>query len=366
MSPGLKSTSFSPRPITPRIEIAIGDHLLETDLLKEKCRTSQKRIALIADTSLLPFAEKLKKSLSAELFPFDGGEPTKTRETKHRLEDSLLKAGFGRDTLLIALGGGVTTDLVAFLASTYMRGVSLILIPTTLLAMVDAAIGGKTGVDTPFGKNLIGTFYHPDAIYIDPSLLSTLPPTEWKNGLAEILKYGLIGNPTLWSYSEKHIDDWQKGEILSHLIHSSIQIKMDIVGKDPEEQGLRRILNFGHTVGHALEQLSHFQIPHGLAVAMGIQAESYLSYHLGYLSEKEFKAILHLFKQFDFPLSLPKAFTKQQFFKAMHLDKKAKKQEPRFVLIDKIGHPLSFDGAYCRSLSPSDSDVLANWLELSN
>jgi 3-dehydroquinate synthase len=363
----LKTVTFSPRPPAPRIEVSIGDGLLDSDYLPELCRTSKRRIALIADAALAKtIGEKLKKRLSASLFIFDGGEPSKTRETKHRLEDELLKERFGRDTLLIALGGGVATDLVGFLASTYMRGVPLILIPTTLLAMVDASIGGKTGLDTSFGKNQIGTFYHPTAIIIDTAVLATLPQKEWLNGLAEILKYGLIGDASLWKFCEEHAAHWQKPDILSHLIQSSISAKMKVVEDDPEEKELRRILNFGHTVGHALEQISRYQIPHGAAVAMGTQAESYLSHLLGYLSENELKTILRLYKNFEFPVCLPKAFTAKQFFASMDLDKKSKGGQPRFVLIDRIGHALPFDGAYCRPISTSDFNALATWMELTH
>ena len=278
-------------------------------------------------------------NLNYEVIPVP---PFKTRETKQLLEDELLKRKMGRDTTLIALGGGTTTDLIGFLASTYMRGVPVIYIPTTLLGMVDAAIGGKNGLDTPFGKNSIGTFYSPKAIIIEPSFLKTLPPKEWKNGLAEILKYGLIDDEQLFC-EEFQWDHVQR----------SIEIKEKIVQIDPRESGLRRILNFGHTVGHALELQD--SIPHGEAVAIGCVAESYLSHILGYLSASDFERIHRLYQKLGFAM------------RPLHsldiLDKKAKNGELRFVLIDRIGHALEFDGEYCRTVPQNALKKMVEWLQ---
>jgi 3-dehydroquinate synthase len=344
----------------PRLEIAIEENLLGGDYLAKICREAKRRVAIVADVSVKTVGEKLKRELSAELFLFDGKEASKTRETKQRLEDELLQKRFGRDTLLIAVGGGVATDLTGFLASTYMRGVPLILVPTTLLAMVDAAVGGKTGVDTPAGKNLIGSLYFPIAIAIDPSVLQSLPEAEWLNGLAEILKYGLISDETIWSFCEER--SWKKN--IAELILASLRAKMNTVEKDPDEKGLRRILNFGHTTAHAIEQASRYQIPHGLAVAIGCQAESFLSCHLGYLSEETLERILALYQRLGFPRTAPHAFSKKEIFGAMQLDKKGKEGLPRFVLIDRIGNTLPFDGEYCRKIEAADFDALAEFLEL--
>jgi 3-dehydroquinate synthase len=246
------------------------------------------------------------------------------------------------------MGGGATTDLVAFIASTYMRGIPLVLIPTTLLGMVDASIGGKTGVDTPFGKNLIGTFYLPKAIFIEPELLKSLPEKEMKNGLSEILKYGLIEDASIWEKCAR----WK--EEIFFLVHSSISCKVKIVGQDFEEKtGLRRILNFGHTVGHALELLSHYEMAHGEAVALGCMAESYLSHLLGYLSAHELEKILSLYRKLGY------AFKKF----ALSMDKKGKEGSFRFVLIDRIGHCVPFDGEYCRDVPRKELDQLIEWMK---
>lgn len=332
---------IAPDPI--RVEIAIGDGLFESELPKT-LRKIGKRIAILADSSIA-FGKTLQEAAGGELFLYQGGEAAKTRQTKEKLEDALLKRKFGRDTLLVGLGGGVVTDMAAFLASTYMRGVQLVLVPTTLLAMVDAAIGGKSAVDTPFGKNLIGAVYQPSHIFIDPKLLATLPDREWTYGLAEILKYGLIADPAIWDLLETR--PWK--ESLQPLLLASVRAKIGIVEKDPfETKGLRRILNFGHTIGHALETLSNYRMPHGEAVAIGCIAESALSYRLGYLSENEWIRIKTLMKKFPFAYKLPKPLDPDRLIEAMQIDKKAKGGEPRFVLIDRIGSPLPFDGEYCR------------------
>lgn len=277
----------------------------------------------------------------------------KTREAKQLLEDTLLQKGFGRDALLIALGGGNLTDLVAFTASTYMRGVGCILIPTTLLAMVDAAIGGKTGIDTPLGKNLIGTFYLPEAIFIHLDYLKTLPERELEYGLSEILKMGLTFDAAIWQKASH----WK--EHLPFLIRASIAAKCKVVESDYEEKGgLRRILNFGHTVGHALETSLH--LPHGEAVALGCMAESYLSHLLGYLSQENLQSILLLYRQLGYTFPPVKV---QTLLETMARDKKGKEGKARFVLIDRIGHAVPFDGEYCRTAPLDILQKMFEWMQ---
>lgn len=345
---------------TAEVKILAG-HGLYDDIVKIS-RLLDCRIAIIADEAIAhTYGKVLQNGLNAELFPFVGGEASKTRETKERFEDDLLTAKFGRDTLLIGLGGGVVTDFTAFIASTYMRGIPLILIPTTLLAMVDAAIGGKTGVDTPLGKNLIGTFYHPKHIFIDLSYLASLPEKEWMCGLSEIIKYGLTASSSIWELLTQHPADWKQS--LFALILASIRLKMQVVASDPMElTGLRRILNFGHTIAHALEVLSNFEMSHGQAVAIGCIAESRLSYQLGYLSEGDLKKISNLFKQFPFTLRLPRGFETKAMLEAMQRDKKAKGQSARFVLIDQISKVLPFHGDYCRAVPEPELETLIDWM----
>lgn len=354
----MKTVRFSPPIPPPRVEIIIGTDLSKS--ISDHCKG--RPIAIFANDAIAKFGKKLQEQIGGELFLVEEGEKAKTREMKEHLEDQLFEKKCGRDTLFIALGGGVLTDLVAFVASTYMRGAPLILIPTTLLGMIDAAIGGKTGVNTSFGKNLIGSFYHPEVIFIDLAYLSTLPQLEWKNGLAEILKYGLIADASLWDFCKTHTNDWQQN--LEHIISSSLQTVIHIIEQDPLEQtGYRRILNFGHTVGHALEKISHYEMPHGQAVALGCIAESFLSHHLSHLSSDAFQEIDSLYKKLAFPLNLPYLFDKKAFLDAMQLDKKTKAGKVRSVLIDKIGHALPFEGHYCSPISSSDLNFLAKWLQ---
>jgi len=344
-------------PLKTQVEIAIGKGLLKSDLSKI-CRSGGCQIAIVADSNIASTYGKLVEEMTGGcILPLVGGEEAKTRQSKQKFEDELLRRKFGRDTLLIGLGGGVVTDFTAFLASTYMRGVPFILVPTTLLAMVDAAIGGKCGVDTPFGKNLIGAIYHPSHILIDPALLASLPDPEWTHGLAEILKYGLIADPSIWELLERDPLHWKQS--LSSLLLSSIRVKKNVVEQDPLETiGPRRILNFGHTIAHALEALSQFKMPHGEAVAIGCIAESCLSHRLGYLSKEDFSRIKTLFRKFSFSFKLPKAFALEPMIDAMVIDKKAKGREPRFVLIDRIGHALPFEGDYCRTVPAAELKAL--------
>ena len=301
--------------------------------------TKQGKFAIITDTHI----EKLygqslcnhlySLGIDVQLFSFPAGESSKTRATKEKLEDALLLEGFGRDTTIIALGGGVVTDLAGFLASTFCRGVELILIPTTLLAMVDAAIGGKTGVNTELGKNMIGSFYPPHQLLICPEFLKTLPENEWFNGAVEMLKAGLIADAEFFH---------QFSEIpIPQAIERALEIKRRIIAQDPHEKGLRRILNLGHTIGHALETLSNYQISHGKAVAAGIVLEAEISYEMGLLK----KEALELIKK-RFP-PVERSFDFQALFEVLCRDKKAVDGTPRFVLLQDIGVPYFAEGAYC-------------------
>ncbi len=278
--------------------------------------------------------------------------PVKSKEMWEKIHNFLFQQGCGRDTLLIAIGGGTLCDLVGFAAATFMRGIPLILIPTTLLAIVDASIGGKTAIDTPFGKNLIGSFYSPKAIFSDLDVLNTLPKEEWIHGFSEILKIGLVFDAKIWDLSQK---DLQSEE----LIRLGVQGKIAVVSKDPTEQGLRRILNFGHTIGHGLEKIGN--MPHGKAVALGSLAESHLSMHLGYLSRSDFEKIQIPYR--NFALKLPKEYTREKLLQMMQRDKKKEAGKIRFVLIDRIGHAIPFDGAYCRHVALDNLEETFFWLE---
>ncbi|MCB1114940.1 MAG: 3-dehydroquinate synthase [Chlamydiia bacterium] len=315
-------------------------------------------LVLISDDQVAPLyapplLDLLKShDLQCALITFLAGESSKTRKTKETIEDALLAKKCGRDTLLIALGGGVVTDIVGFVAATYLRGISYLSVPTTLLGMVDASIGGKTGVNVSHAKNVIGAFYQPLAIFIDLSTLETLPDKELLAGSAEVLKYGLISDRALYDLLEEEVEEWTAREaaFLKKVVQKSIQIKQMVVQKDSLESGLRRILNFGHTIAHAIEALEEYALPHGEAVAIGMVIEALISYRLNHLKEEDFEAIYVLIKKMGFSLTLSHKVTTEKMKKALSLDKKSEKTVPRFVILDGIGKTLSFKGQYCTAI----------------
>lgn len=319
------------------------------------------RFAIITDDKIAGlYGEQLRHLLSAcglevYLFSFPNGEQHKTRGTKEILENQLFEKGLGRDTCVIALGGGVVTDLAGYLAATYCRGVPLVMIPTSLLGMVDASIGGKTGVNIPFGKNLLGCIYQPKKVLIDPSTLNSLPKKELVNGVVEMIKHGLIADYKFFEYLEENSNQLLALDlpILEKVIFESCRIKKRIVEQDEKEQGKRRLLNFGHTIGHALEKLTHYCLSHGEAVAIGILIESYLSMQLGVLDQISFDRIKKILLQYGLALRLPSKFAVQALYDAMALDKKSLKGQPRFVIIDKIGSSLEYNGSYCTHVDES-------------
>lgn len=351
-------------------EILIGENLWQSSAFLSLLKKMGKRFALITDSQVKKlWGEKLeqhfkKEGLDLSLLSFAAGEESKTRETKQQLEDALLAQKQGRESCLIALGGGVVTDLVGFIASTFCRGVPYVSLPTTLLGMVDASLGGKTGVNTSQGKNLIGAYYPPKAICMDLSFLSTLSEKEWRNGAAEILKYGLIGSPSLFASMRDNFSLWQKKEphFLKEIISASCLEKKRVVELDfREKKGVRRMLNFGHTFGHAIETLLHYQIGHGDAVALGMAREAYLSQKLGYLSGKELHEIVAVLRLYQFSLDLPEAINDKKMEEVMALDKKAAGALPRFVLLKAIGEVLSFNGEYCTAVAPELLREALSW-----
>lgn len=308
------------------------------------------RHILITDKTIEGIYASTLKNFEFETIVISPGESSKTRETKHAIEDQMLAKGFGRDSCIIALGGGVVTDLAGFVAATYCRGIPWISVPTTLVGMVDASIGGKTGVDVPQGKNLIGAFHPPSLTLIDPWFLDTLPEVEWKNGCGEVIKHSLIASKPLFHLLEKG-----GREHLLEILHQSIAIKNSVVEADPLEKGMRRILNFGHTIAHALETLLQYRIAHGEAVGIGLLIESYLSHRLGYLQEEEFKKIAEMLSSYGFSAGFPEEISWDALLDAMSMDKKALRSEPRFVLIESIGRAMSFEGEFC---CPVDQNIL--------
>jgi 3-dehydroquinate synthase len=349
--------------------IHIGHQLLETTVLKNYCEQLNNRIVIMTDENLKnTLGTKLLASLNqqglpAELLTFPAGEQYKNRETKQVLEDTLLEKQYGRDTTLIALGGGVASDLVGFIAATYCRGIPVIFIPTTLLAMIDASIGGKNGVNTPQGKNLIGTITQPHAILIDTAMLSTLPKREWYNAMAEIIKHSLIADATLFTILQENVAKIKQCDenFLAEIIYTNCVIKKTIVEQDENEQGIRQLLNFGHTIGHAIELIEDYRISHGEAIAIGMLVECFLSIQLGYLKEDSLYDLKKLLCAYDLPLTTS-AFKNPTAFKhALSLDKKSIKNTPHFVLLDSIGTPHRHQQTYAMPVTPAILDKAIDW-----
>ena len=311
--------------------------------LKE--RKVAKRYGVISDDHVASlYAEQLMTSLAdagiaAELITFPRGEENKNLQTISTLCSELAKRNFDRKDGLIALGGGVTGDITGFLASVYMRGIPFVQVPTTLLAQVDSSVGGKTGVDIPEGKNLVGTFYQPKAVYIDTSVLQTLPEKELLGGLAEVIKYGVIVDKDFFQFLEDNrlpILALDKA-IITDTIARCCELKAWVVEQDEREGDLRRILNFGHTIGHAIEAASDFKLIHGLAIAMGMCTIAALSSRTGHLDSGEEKRITSLIEAFGLPISTPAELDRNRIKGYLKTDKKTVGGRVFYVLPERIG-----------------------------
>jgi len=293
------------------------------------------------------------------------GESNKTRDTWARLTDQMLAKGYGRDSTVIALGGGVVGDLAGFVAATFMRGIPVVQVPTTLVAMVDASIGGKTGVDTYLGKNLVGVFHFPAAVLIDPQVLATLPFRELRAGFAEIVKHGVIANEAyLRDVASSVRQLFDKGgptsDRLLAVIVPSIEIKADIVSRDEREDGLRKTLNFGHTIGHAVELVSGFSLLHGEAVAIGMALEGRLAERIGVAQAGTAEAIIEALRTAGLPTELPRPFEKGAVLEAMRSDKKARSGKTMFALPLRIGAMAGADTGWTVSVTDDQlREVLA-------
>lgn len=329
--------------------VSVGLGLLEQVATAASEHLPDRRIAMIADATVfgLYTAGRLGAvTWSGETLCVPPGESSKTRETWARLTDELLERGFGRDSGLIGLGGGVVGDLTGFVAATYMRGLPYLLVPTTLLAMLDASVGGKTAVNAPQGKNLIGAFYPPAAVIADPLTLATLPDREYRNGLAEAVKHGLIADAGYfdWLEAEGAAILRRNPETLSHLVHRSVQIKADVVSADERESGQRAVLNAGHTVGHALEQVSGYGLPHGEAVGLGLIAECDIAERLGVAAEGTRARVAALLDRFGLPIRADSSLDVKGAVGQMSSDKKNRRGVIHCALPRGIGQMQSEGG----------------------
>ncbi|MBI4407941.1 MAG: 3-dehydroquinate synthase, partial [Candidatus Kerfeldbacteria bacterium] len=278
----------------------------------------------------LPQVKRLFKDFPIIVLP--NGEQHKRLSTVEWACNELIKLGADRQTVLIGVGGGIVGDMVGLIANLFMRGIQFYLLPTTLLAMVDSSIGGKTGVDLPSGKNLVGTFYPPTAVVVNPIFLKTLPAVEFSNGMAEVIKHGIL-DKTLFHWLEQNAKKIKQRNslVLAKMIRMNVAIKTAIVKADEREQQQRMLLNLGHTFGHAFELLSDYTLPHGQAVAIG------LAYATAYSQMPERNRVLALLREFDLPTTLAKPYPPDQIVKAMLADKKHRGQTITLVLPQRLG-----------------------------
>ncbi|MDB4909756.1 MAG: hypothetical protein JWO39_579 [Gemmatimonadetes bacterium] len=329
-------------------DVHVGTGLL--DRAAEIIRTAAPahRYAIISDENVAPlYGARVRDALGAaqtELFAIPAGESQKTREQWAHLTDALLAAGFGRDTTILALGGGVVGDLAGFVAATYMRGIPFVQLPTTLLAMIDASIGGKTGVDTSAGKNLVGAFHRPRAVIADPSVLSTLPAMHLRAGLAEAIKHGAIADAAYYGRIEEALPSLLSkpdDDSMRALILRSVEIKASIVLQDEREGGIRRNLNFGHTLGHAIESESGYRLLHGEAIAIGMVLETELGEQLGVTARGTVPRVRDTVRRAGLPSAIPKHLDAKRILAATRGDKKAREGVVEYALIAEIGRAVA-------------------------
>jgi len=357
--------------------IIIGKGVLAELAIRLKRNPLADRYALISDSVVARlYGGNLKRrlqdqGLKVDLFSFRAGERNKNQKVWQGLTERMLRLGLGRDSGVIALGGGVAGDLAGFVAATYLRGIPLIQVPTSLLAMVDASIGGKVAIDLPAGKNLLGAFWQPKAVYVDLACLRTLPGKHLLNGTAEVVKSGLIADPALFRLMESRGEKLLKrdGKILLETIQRSLRVKAGIVEQDERETlGLRKILNYGHTLGHALEALSGFQLLHGFAVALGMRCAGRISVEMGFLKKSDAQRQNRLLSRLGFPAQIPDRLAKKlktrtgrkEFFGYLSKDKKVKAGRMEMVLLEGIGKVKEQKGSWT---VPVEEELIALALE---
>lgn len=280
-----------------------------------------------------------------DLFVFEAGEKQKTRKTKEEIEDAMLGKGYRRDCCIIAVGGGVVTDLSGFLAGTFGRGVPFINYSTTLLSAADASVGGKTAVDTPLATNLIGLFNQPKKVYIDIATWKTLPKRQIYSGMAETIKHACLADRDFFDYLSEHMDEILENDakVCEHIANENCNIKYQVVMKDERESGLREVLNLGHTVGRAIETVSDYELLHGEALSIGMVAEVNLANKLGYMTEEEKNEVISLLEKAHLPVSIPEYIDREQLVKKLYTDKKVRNGQLRFVIQRGIGDIVEFE-----------------------
>lgn len=315
------------------------------DYLKQLGYNSSVKICIITDTNVSPlYLDDVIDNLQGYFhtitsFTFQAGEEQKNLDTISEIYNKLITEHFDRKDLMLALGGGVTGDMCGFAASTYLRGIDFIQIPTTLLAQVDSSIGGKTGVDFRQYKNMVGAFYQPKLVYINLNVLKTLPDDHFYAGMGEVVKHGLIRDREYfdWLCSNAPAIMERRIDVMGEMIQRSCNIKRRVVENDPKEKGERALLNFGHTIGHAVEKLSDFRLIHGYCVALGIIAACSISERRGMISTQDFLRIRESFRLFHLPEKIPFSMNDQDIIDVTKLDKKMEAGKIKFILLDSVG-----------------------------
>lgn len=342
----------------PCYDIIFSQAFEELEEELKELGSENKKFCIVTDSNVEKlYCEKILKltkkvSKRAVSFTFPAGEESKNLDTVKKLYTFLIEEGFERTDILIALGGGVVGDLTGYAAATYLRGIDFIQIPTTLLAQCDSSIGGKTGVDFDGYKNMVGAFYMPRFVYMNVTVLKTLEDRQFFSGFAEVMKHGLIKDPVFyeWLIDNMYEICERDFDILEEMIMRSCQIKKFVVEKDPTEKGERALLNFGHTIGHAIEKAKHFELMHGECVALGAVAAAYISWKHELLSMEEYYEIRDMFVPFNLPITVDH-IDPEEILKLTKSDKKMAEGKIKFVLLKKVGKAVI-------DANVSDEDIL--------
>ena len=346
----------------PAVEALSYPITIGSNLLSCVCATLQeahpgRRLFIISDANVARAGHvtTLTQDTSIEQFVIDPpGEVSKHMDTVGAILEAMEKAYLGRDTLVVALGGGTVGDIAGFAAAMFKRGVPVAHVPTTTVTQADSAIGGKTGVDSTLSKNAFGAFWHPVAVFVDVSTLVTLNDVQYRAGLAESVKHALIADAEYFAFLEEHVEALlnRAPDVLEDLAWHNCHIKAAVVAEDPTEKNRRRVLNYGHTVGHAVESASGYTLLHGQAVAVGLLAAAWIEEELGLGGADRIKRIRPVLEKLGMPLSIPADQSTARLMEIMQRDKKAVSGQPRFVLLEQIGRVLCRDGQWAQPVSP--------------
>lgn len=346
-------------------DIEIGHNLYDTlisDLINGLCG-KVKKFAVVTDSVVSElYGRKIydmikNAGFNVDMFVIPAGETSKTRQMKEFVEDSMLEKGYRRDCAVIAVGGGVVTDLAGFVAGTFGRGVPFVNYATTLLSAADASVGGKTAVDTPLATNLIGMFNQPKKVYVDIDTWKTLPRRQLSSGLSETIKHACLGDSELFEYLERNIEKILECDrtACEYISEHNCAVKYKVVMQDERESGLREILNLGHTVGRAIETVSDYKLLHGEALAIGMTAQVKLGEKLGFITNTNVQRVMDLYKRAILPVEIPEYIDKKALVDKLYTDKKVRDGKLRFVFQKEIGSVMQFgDNNFAKEISENE------------